>query len=266
MQQLLSELILTREYERLSFGKESMRQPKNIAMIKATARERLIGRYGTTIGATILFLLIQVLISDIIISVINPTNIITYVIYMFSVILVDILFGVFYSGIAYLYMNVIYAQPVRTKDIFHGFTSHPDKAILIQLPFAAAGALQTIPISILRNFYMNQRGSVVFYGLLAAALLGFAVNVIVTLFYSQGYYILQDFPDRSAFEILRTSVNLMRGNKLRLFKLYLSFIPLIIFGTLAFFIPLLWVDCYMESSLAAFYQDCIATAAQNRQN
>ena len=165
----------------LSFGKESMRQPKSIAMIKATARDRLVGRYGTTIGATILFLCIQLIISDIVISVINPTNIITYVVYLFSIILVDILFGVLYSGIAYLYMNVIYAQPARARDIFHGFRSHPDKAILIQLPFALAGALQTIPISVLRNFYINNRGTGIFYALLALAFMGFVVNIIVNL-------------------------------------------------------------------------------------
>ncbi len=242
-----------------------MRQPKSIAMLKATARDRLMGRYGTTIGATVLLFFIQLLISDIVVSVINPNSIITFMIYLFAVTLVDILIGVFYSGVAYLYMNVIYAQPVRVNDIFHGFSSHPDKAIIIQLPFALAGALQTIPISILRNFFMNAKGTVVFNLLIAIAVMGTVASIMINLVYSQGYYLLQDFPDRSAADILRSSANLMKGNKFRLIKLYLSFIPLIILGVLALFLPLFWVDAYLESSRAAFYQDCIATAAQNRQ-
>ncbi len=243
-----------------------MRQPKKIAMIKATARDRLLGRYGTTIGATVILFFIELIFSDVVISIINPNNILTYMIYLLAVLLVDILFGVFYSGVAYLYMNVIYAQPVRTSDIFHGFKSHPDKAILIQIPFAIAGAIQTIPISILRNFFMGAQGTPVFYGLLAFAVVGTILSIAVHLIYSQGYFLLQDFPDRSAKDILKTSASLMKGNKFRLVKLYLSFIPLIILGAVALFIPLLWVEAYMESSLAAFYQDCIATAAQNNQN
>jgi uncharacterized membrane protein len=55
----------------------------------------------------------------------------------------------------------------------------------------------------------------------------------------------------------------MNGNKFRLFKLYLSFIPLILLGIITFFIPLLWVNAYMEASQAAFYQDLIAVSSQN---
>ena len=98
--------------------------------------------------------------------------------------------------------------------------------------------------------------------LLSIALLGLIMSIAVKLVFSQGFYLLQDFPDKSASEILRISASMMRGNKLRLIKLYISFIPLILIGVAALFIPLLWVDVYMKSALAAFYQDCIVSAAQ----
>ena len=250
----------------LSFGKESMRQPKTISMIKATARERLIGRYGTTIWATIILLFIQIIISDIVISMINPGTIITYAIYIFATILVDILFGVFYSGVAYLYMNVTYAQPVRVSDIFHGFASHPDKAIIIQIPFALASAVQSIPLVVIRTAGLlnpAQMNRTLYAAMIFTACAGTVLSIIVNIVYSQGYYLLQDFPDRSAIDILKTSAGLMKGNKWRLVKMYLSFIPLILLGMITFFVPLFWVDSYIESSRAAFYQDCISVAAQN---
>lgn len=246
----------------LSFGKDNMRQPKNIAMIKATARERLYGRLGTTVGATLLFILIQMVISDIVISMVNPNNIITYVIYLLSAVLVEVLLGVFYSGMAYLYMNVIYAQPATAKDLFHGFVMHPDKALLLQIPFALASSLQVVPISILRNFGLGMKDNFIYPLMICLAIIGTVLYIGVNLVFSQVYYLLQDFPDKSAMEIFEISKKLMQGNKLRLVKLYLSFIPLLLLGILTLFLPLLWVKSYMESSLAAFYQDCIAVSAQ----
>lgn len=240
-----------------------MRQSTTISMIKATARDRLIGRYGTTIGAAILLLLIQVLVSDAVIIMVSPDNIITYIVYLFTVLLVDVLFGVFYSGVAYLYMNVVYAQPARTSDIFHGFKMHPDKALMIQVPFALASFVQTVPISIMRNFLRGQEGSSIYMAMIGLTLVGTIMSIIVKLIYAQSFYLLQDFPDKSAGEILGISARIMKGNKWRLVKMYLSFIPIIILGALTLFLPLLWVDSYIEASRAAFYQDCIVSANRN---
>ncbi len=240
-----------------------MRQPKNTAMIKATARERLIGRYGTAIAATLVYASIQILISDIVVSVVNPDNIATFIVFLLSVFLVDVVLGVFYSGLAYMYMNIIYAQPVTVRDIFHGFLNHPDKAIIIQLPFAITSALQTIPISVFRNFFIHSNSPYRFL-LPGISMIGFIAAIMVNLVFALAFFLLQDFPDKSAKDILIISANLMSGNKMRLFKLYLSFIPVFLLGIVTLFIPLLWVNTYKEASLAAFYQDCVVVASQNR--
>ena len=91
--------------------------------------------------------------------------------------------------------------------------------------------------------------------------IGLIINIIVGLIYSQAFYILHDFPDRSAKEILATSRRLMKGNVFRLFYLNVSFIPLYLLGAITMFIPLLWVSAYRNATNCAFYQDLIATAA-----
>ena len=75
---------------------------------------------------------------------------------------------------------------------------------------------------------------------------------------SQSFYLLQDFPDRSVPDLLKMSIRLMKGNKWRFFRMLLSFIPLTLLGIITLFIPLLWLHSYVETSLAAFYQDLIA--------
>ena len=95
-------------------------------------------------------------------------------------------------------------------------------------------------------------------GAFVALTLGLIVDVAVNLIYSQAFFLLHDFPSRSAKEILATSRRLMKGNIFRLFYLYVSFIPLYILGFVALFFPLLWVSVYRYATCCAFYQDLIA--------
>ena len=94
--------------------------------------------------------------------------------------------------------------------------------------------------------------------------IGLIVDVYVYLTYSQAFFILHDFPDRSAKEILATSRHLMKGNKFRLFYLNVSFIPLYLLGAVAMFVPILWISVYRYASTCAFYQDLIANAASDQ--
>ena len=50
---------------------------------------------------------------------------------------------------------------------------------------------------------------------------------------------------------------MIKGHKLRLCKLYLSFIPLYFLGVLSFGIAGMWVISYSRAAVAAFYRDMI---------
>ena len=93
-----------------------------------------------------------------------------------------------------------------------------------------------------------------------ALIFGIAINIYVSLTYSQAFFLLHDFPDRSAKELLLTSRNLMNGNRLKLLYVNISFIPLYVLGVISLFIPLLWISVYRYATIAAFYQDLIAKA------
>ena len=85
------------------------------SMIKATARERLLGNYGTIIAASIV---VNIIYFVSMLTILQITNIF---ISLTTQIIVDLLFGVFISGRCYMLMNLAYGQPVTFGDLFFGF-------------------------------------------------------------------------------------------------------------------------------------------------
>ena len=73
--------------------------------------------------------------------------------------------------------------------------------------------------------------------------------------FSQVYYIMLDFPDYSTRQIIRTSKQIMRGNKFRLFYITVSLLPYYLLAVLSCGIALLWVVPFHKATLANFYLD-----------
>ena len=79
-------------------------------------------------------------------------------------------------------------------------------------------------------------------------------GIIKALSYSMCYFILIDSPDLSYEEARKRSIEIMRGNKGKLFRLYLSFIGWYILSYLTLGILFLFVMPYIRMSLYQFYQ------------
>ncbi len=236
---------------------------KSTAELKGIAKEQSLGKYGTLIGANVLIFAIQLLVSGIT-TVSTSGSIIIVIINNLISLIVNILLGLLMSGKAYLYMNLLYSQPVATSDIFFGFRQQPQKAVVIQSVFVLVDFLVSIPTQIFMILYINKPSTNLMAAMIFALAIGIIINVYISLVYSQSFFILHDFPDRSAKEILATSRRLMQGNKFRLFYLDVSFIPLYILGCIAMFVPLLWIGVYRYATSCAFYQDLISVAGQER--
>ncbi len=76
--------------------------------------------------------------------------------------------------------------------------------------------------------------------------------------YSMSWFILADDPNIPANEARKRSIEMMRGNKWRLFCLDFSFIGWILLSILTFGILLFWIMPYMQTARAEFYQDLLA--------
>ena len=98
--------------------------------------------------------------------------------------------------------------------------------------------------------------------IIALGLMLFIVpGVILAYSYSQAIFVMYDNPGMSAFQCMRESRRLMRGHKLRLFRLEISFLGWVIVAAIVgMFLPILniWLDPYMGISVASFYNELIA--------
>ncbi|MCQ2311896.1 MAG: DUF975 family protein [Paludibacteraceae bacterium] len=82
---------------------------------------------------------------------------------------------------------------------------------------------------------------------IGAIILGFA--------YAMVPFVIHDNPDIAAVDALRTSRQIMKGHKGKLFVLYLSFIGWFLLGMITLGIAFFWIQPYMYATEAAFYED-----------
>ena len=87
------------------------------------------------------------------------------------------------------------------------------------------------------------------------SLLLFIPGIIMAFAYAMTPYILVENPEMKAIDAIRKSRSMMKGHKFDLFYLELSFIGWILLCILTLGIGLLWLVPYMETSIAAFYND-----------
>ena len=80
---------------------------------------------------------------------------------------------------------------------------------------------------------------------------------IVSISYSQVYYLLIDRTELSIRNAFRESRKIMKGNKVRSFYISLSFIGMSLLGVLSFGIGLLWVIPYINQTRTEFYRNIV---------
>lgn len=87
------------------------------------------------------------------------------------------------------------------------------------------------------------------------ALLLIIPGIIKAIAYTLTPYILRDYPELSVGQAIKMSEKMMKGHKMRLFLLDLSFIGWAILGVFTLGIGYIWLIPYMYTTFAAFYQD-----------
>ena len=82
-------------------------------------------------------------------------------------------------------------------------------------------------------------------------------GIIKSYSYSMTMYVLADNPDMDPSDAIKKSMELMQGNKWRLFCLQFSFIGWILLSMLTFGILMFWVQPYMQAATAEFYNSLV---------
>lgn len=231
---------------------------KSSVEIKGLAREHMFGNYGTAIGASVIVSLITSFTTLFFTMFLDITTVVGVVLNFLISFAISVLSGLFLSGQSYLYLKISCGRPVTINDIFYGFKLFPDKALLIQLYRSVWFYLGMLPMTIfsflLTSYPQNAVLTLLYY--LSFILYG-VIWVMVSLVYAQVFYLLQDFPNYSAKELLSMSRKLMKGSKGRLFYLMAGFIPLMLLGSLSCGIAFFWLIPYINTAGSEFFLDLI---------
>lgn len=230
--------------------------------LKRIARENLTHHYSTPMGALLVAGIIPLTI-ELPFSMIqgeHPTLTQTIAFYA-AEFLIALISYTLSAGVTCLHLNMARKKPYSIGMVFYGFKNHPDRFILagfIELVLSLAGMIPFfIGLSILRA--SDSVSAYVSFGLLA--LVSLAICTVITLNINLTVYFVIDQPDMRVIDCLKNSIHTMKGSKLRLFYIYLSFIGLQLLNLLSFGIGTLWVSPYQTQTIANFYRNVIGETA-----
>lgn len=246
-----------------------------IGDIKADARENLLGKYGHIIGATLIILLVTWLIISVFSgSFSTQTAMVSQIIRYIAMILVSMLAFLFEAGIYSMHLKSARNQSFEFKEFLFALKNEPNRFLIAGLILALISFICGIPGNILTTYQslyllkvfqsfgikLPDLGTLPTTQTLLLVIICTIIACIVYIWLILGFslipFLLIERPDMNVKDTFRTSWTYMRGNKRRLFLLYLSFIGLLIVGCISI-IGLLWIMPYMQQSLTVFYQDII---------
>ena len=148
--------------------------------------------------------------------------------------------------------------------VFYGFKNHPDRYIIAGLLLIIATLISCIPVitgAVL--FFVLDKSPAAIVVLVILGIVSTILAVFVQMWYALALYLLLDHPQMKARESLKISRQIMKGNKGRLFYIYLSFIGLQILCMLSLGIGSLWVYPYQSQTLVIFYLDVVGEIPSN---
>ncbi len=222
------------------------------ADLKAEGRHALLGHLGLAVGSIILFLVLYTLLHFITGSALPAESGITGTVLscIFSL-FISAFSGIYEYGLICIYIKLLFRQPAGIRDFFLGFRENQDKILILSLVPALLQTVALLP-AVICSYLVESDALLALYVVLL--LLGVAVSIYGRLLFYPSLYLLLDYPDRTATEILRRSIRLMKGHKKELLFLELSFLPLLLLTLLSFGAAGLWVAAYRRSTLTAYYR------------
>ena len=194
------------------------------AVLKRNAKDQLRGKWGLAIAAFVVSGLICCIISCI--GSIAESEAIVLIGYIVAL----IISGPICYGLCTFILNIVSGKDASISDIFAGFNGKVIiKSFIIMI-------LTSIAITI---------------GYIILIIPG----IILSIMFSQSFFILVDNNDLSAIDCMKLSCEMMKGNKMYFFVMILSFLGWYILGAVTCGIGFLWIAPYYNITLGNFYEE-----------
>ena len=206
--------------------------------LRAQARERLEGKWGTFVLMTFLMLVIQTILQipgyiGSLLEILSPENVLASLSFSNISNILSLLALPLSWGLTVSLLRNHREESVDLENLFDGFRGGRYTRVFCAL------------------FLVN------LFTFLWALLL-IIPGIMKAFSYALTPYILLDEPELTARQAITRSCEIMQGRRWKLFCLYLSFIGWGILSLLTFGIGFLWLLPYMNASFAAFYEDARA--------
>lgn len=250
------------------------------SVLKKRAKEQLFMNLGTVIGAFLVHMLCLLPIALVVGEVI-PNNLIKVFFYLVASIALEVYGAFFTVGESLIYLKLATGSEVGVMDLFYGFKGSMSKILGLAIIPAVVLSVVEIPVILLNNVLMQVMPSneemlkmlqsndiQQLYDIsmktlpinllnLGASVLYLIIMVIVTIAFSQVYFIMLDYPEMNAMEIIKYGFKIMKGSWGRYLYMMLSFIPWYILMFLTCGISYLFTYPYMRATKANFYMDLV---------
>jgi uncharacterized membrane protein len=252
-----------------------------IGEMKQEALYSLKGKWGLGVGSTILHIILSYVVSMAAMLILLIPGIIIFflfvglagsleeetisvgagitfgIFYCIMIILSNASYGITSYGYTNVWLQISKREDARVDYLFEGFRGF--KRMMKTMWAMLAILLYTgtwIPMLLLAVFaFFGEEGNVsltiAFFVLLAISIV---VMIVMYFSYAMTYYVMIENLEYSVSQAMKESKNLMKGHKLDLFFLWLSFIGWTILAILTLGIGFLWLSPYVGTTTAHFYR------------
>lgn len=244
---------------------------KSCAQLKLEGRQLLKGKYGVVVGVMVIFSVLLMMVAGLIQgcftfammgSMISESpqsipsmQIKSMIMSMLPSLLVVIAEYTLIPGYLKLHLNICTGQPYEVGDLFFAFKNHLLKFICLALCLWLLSLIVVIPMVLIGLIAIYMPGAAVIALGIVVFIATYIGLIIIMMNLSMVMYIMVENPETGVIDCMKESFRIMKGNKLRLFYIGLSFIGVYLLATLSFGIGYLWVAPYMSITITLFYLD-----------
>lgn len=230
--------------------------------LKSQAKDLLGGRYGYAMLILFLGNMVTMALSMAVNSVLGISQVILtlpplprMLISLLSHSAVSLFTNILSAGYALFFLNMACRRSYDIGNLFYGYKWQFRKCLSLSGVFVLVNLVTLLPYNICFGMFLQTRSTGWLMGALLASSAAMIISTLFLLVFSQCYYLMLDFPDYSAEQLLRSSMQAMRGHKGRLFYLHVSFLPLLLLALLSCGVGMLWLRPYMQMTYTCFFLD-----------
>ncbi|RGY97263.1 DUF975 family protein [Clostridium sp. AM58-1XD] len=246
-----------------------MIEKKTPAELKQMARQVLRGNYGICAGSLVLIGIAVMMIcfmGEIPVAITMALSgsaggfgmaVVASSGFMIFIIVIGLLEYIVMIGYMRLCYNICTGGERNLGDLFFGFNHHLWKFVRLGLLFIVLPQVLNIPVTFLRIVGAAAARHFVFLSVFSIimTILQVVVSMYLLLNFSMAAMILVENPEKGLMDSLKESSQIMKGNKGRMFWLWLTFLGVVLLGYGSCGIGFIWIMPYMTCTHVFFYFD-----------